>query len=371
MIDSNNFLLPHLTLVGGFLGAGKTTLIQRLSTHLGNRSQKTAIVTNDQGGGLVDTAISQQSVSTAVAEITGGCFCCKLDDLVDTIKQLSERSRPDVILAEPVGSCTDLTATVILPLEQIYRLPLTLSPFTVVLDARRALATLGGKPTRRSLTKDVGYIYRKQIEEAQWLVVNKVDILPENELLDLQNRLNEQYPTKRIFTVSARTGQGVEELLNALLATESSTTQVMDVDYERYGIGEALLGWYNATLDITTLQPIDTGTWLLQLAKNITGAMEQKNTEVGHMKMSLKTKDGLIRVHQVLSGVEPEIVGDGADFQGEGTLLINLRAEAEPAVLEKIVQKAVDAAKGVSIVWREKAAFRPGQPTPTHRVAAV
>lgn len=56
---------------------------------------------------------------------------------------------------------------------------------------------------------------------------------------------------------------------------------------------------------------------------------------------------------------------------GKDTLLINLRAEAEPAVLEKIVQKAVDAAKGVSIVWREKAAFRPGQPTPTHRVAAV
>jgi len=43
-----------------------------------------------------------------VEEITGGCFCCRLDELVAAIGRLDAGARPDVIVAEPVGSCTDL-----------------------------------------------------------------------------------------------------------------------------------------------------------------------------------------------------------------------------------------------------------------------
>ncbi|WP_234038070.1 CobW-like GTP-binding protein, partial [Roseibacillus ishigakijimensis] len=129
--------------------------------------REVALVTNDQGEGLLDTASAREILrkseesrpetnnkidrrnenitslsnphsslqnqgSQPVAEITGGCFCCRLEELVGAIEELSRESRPEVIVAEPVGSCTDLMATVVRPLEQVYETPLALAPLSVV-----------------------------------------------------------------------------------------------------------------------------------------------------------------------------------------------------------------------------------------------
>src|SRR5262245_12488017 len=106
-------------LVGGFLGAGKTTAIARLARSYPGRGQRVGVVTNDQADDLVDTN-SLRSQGFPVEEVAGACFCCKFDDLVDKVGKLSETDRPDVILAEPVGSCTDLVATVVQPMRDLY-----------------------------------------------------------------------------------------------------------------------------------------------------------------------------------------------------------------------------------------------------------
>lgn len=155
--DGRADAIRRLVLVGGFLGAGKTTLIGHFSRWLEARDIKVGLVTNDQGKGLMDTDSARQANGGGdVEEITGGCFCCRLDDLVGAVGRLDASTRPDVIVAEPVGSCTDLMATVILPLEKVYQLPFVLSPLSVVLDARRALATLGGTRSARDFHRDVG-----------------------------------------------------------------------------------------------------------------------------------------------------------------------------------------------------------------------
>lgn len=130
-------------LVGGFLGAGKTTLINRFKRYLSDNELKVGLVTNDQGQGLMDTDSARASAPDGVEEITGGCFCCRLDELVGAVRKLDDSSRPDVIVAEPVGSCTDLMATVILPLERIYELPFALSPLSVIGDAGCAAGAFG------------------------------------------------------------------------------------------------------------------------------------------------------------------------------------------------------------------------------------
>jgi len=163
--------IPHrFLLIGGFLGAGKTTLIGLITKDLENKGLKTALITNDQGQGLMDTASAQQASQglSNVAEITGGCFCCRLEELFQTIKDLESSGRPDVMIAEPVGSCTDLMATVLQPLEKVYQTPMILAPLSVVLDARRALVALGGKKNKRSFHRDVGYVFRKQLEEGRF-----------------------------------------------------------------------------------------------------------------------------------------------------------------------------------------------------------
>src|ERR1700690_929168 len=105
--------LPRLVLVGGFLGAGKTTLILAGARQLAATGKKVALIMNDQDGELVDTRYAR-SEHFETAEVTGGCFCCRFSDLLDRAKELRALN-PDVIFAEPVGSCIDLSATILQP----------------------------------------------------------------------------------------------------------------------------------------------------------------------------------------------------------------------------------------------------------------
>src|SRR5881296_1846206 len=96
----------RLVMIGGFLGAGKTTAITRLARHYLGQRLRIGLVTNDQAADLVDTN-SLRAQGFPVEEVAGACFCCRFDDLVEKVQQLGQKDRPDLILAEPVGSCTD------------------------------------------------------------------------------------------------------------------------------------------------------------------------------------------------------------------------------------------------------------------------
>src|SRR5207237_8111773 len=98
-------------MIGGFLGAGKTTAILRLARHLSDQGLKVGLITNDQSLGLVDTAMLGAN-GFDVEEITGGCFCCRFNSLVAAAEKLSATTRPGVFVAAPVGSCTESMASV-------------------------------------------------------------------------------------------------------------------------------------------------------------------------------------------------------------------------------------------------------------------
>src|SRR5689334_22467670 len=147
-------------MIGGFLGAGKTTAVARLARWLSNQGARVGLITNDQGSHLVDTTMLTAS-GFPVQEIPGGCFCCRFNSLVDAAKRLTAEARPDVFIAEPVGSCTDLVATVSYPLRQMYGANFVISPLSVLVDPIRALRVLGFEQGRR-FSEKVLYIYRKQ-----------------------------------------------------------------------------------------------------------------------------------------------------------------------------------------------------------------
>ena len=118
-------------------------LARRRSCWRRRRSWKDAVcavqyVLNDQSEGLVDTEYAALN-GLPTDEVTGGCFCCRFSDLVGVLDKLRAHGS-NVIFAEPVGSCTDISATTLRPLQEYgsYRL----APYTVLVDPERAKALL-------------------------------------------------------------------------------------------------------------------------------------------------------------------------------------------------------------------------------------
>src|SRR6266566_1512995 len=188
-------------MIGGFLGAGKTTCVAKLAQRLTARGLRVGLITNDQGSQLVDTAMLR-SRGFATEEIAGGCFCCRFNSLVEAADKLTQATAPDVFIAEPVGSCTDLVATVTYPLRRMYGNQFSVAPLSILIDPIRALRILEVEEGGRFSDK-VRYIYLKQIEEADLIVINKTDLLNSERLKALRSALWVRFPNKKVLTVSA------------------------------------------------------------------------------------------------------------------------------------------------------------------------
>lgn len=97
--------------VSGFLGSGKTTLVRRLLEEGQREGVRTAVVSNEFGELGIDEALMAGSATTATTEsgtdyveLSGGCVCCRLsDDLLRTLQELWERSRPQRVIVETSG----------------------------------------------------------------------------------------------------------------------------------------------------------------------------------------------------------------------------------------------------------------------------
>jgi G3E family GTPase len=233
----------RFVMIGGFLGAGKTTAIARLAKHYVDQGLKVGVVTNDQAYDLVDTH-SLRAQGFRVGEVPGACFCCKFNDLISTASELSKDEVPDVIIAEPVGSCTDLVATVIEPLRALHGEEYELAPLAVLLKPEHGQKILRGQ-AGLGFSAKAAYIFLKQIEEADVIVMNKIDKLSADEREELLNLLATRWPEKRILAVSAKQGEGFAELVTAIGEPGDVHEQFMEVDYDVYAAGEAELGWLN------------------------------------------------------------------------------------------------------------------------------
>jgi nitrogen fixation protein len=295
---------------------------------------------------------------------------------VDAAKRLTVANRPEVFIAEPVGSCTDLVATVTYPLRQLYGEGYTIAPLSVLVDPIRAMRVLGLQ-TGGKFSDKVVYIYRKQLEEADIIVINKCDLLGGDQLASLRSALVAEYPQARIFEVSARNGAGLEGWFDYITSADQVPRTVMDVDYEVYADGEARLGWLNCTVRLAATERCDGNKLVRELAGDIQRRLNAVGAQVAHLKMTLDADNALgdlAVVNLVRNDFVPELSQNLQDTFLSGELTINLRAEAAPEVLTDTVQSALDhCAKSYPRLTAKREHlefFRPGKPQPTHRVTA-
>ncbi|MBB3206998.1 G3E family GTPase [Rhodopirellula rubra] len=361
--------MTRFIMLGGFLGAGKTTLISKLARRFQTDGKHVCVVTNDQAAGLVDTELLK-SEGLDVNEVAGSCFCCNFTGLADAMAEFDTRQRPDVILAEPVGSCTDLIATIAMPMMERMGERFVHSPYAVVLKPSHTLRILSGG--KAGFSPQAEYIFRKQLEESEMIVVNRIDELTEEQIASLKTYLDEQYPGRRVICVSARTGENVEELHEALLTTASPRESMMEVDYDVYAEGEAELGWLNATVEFAAGQEFSLDDLTVQTVNAIRQQLADVDAEPAHLKILCSSTNGVSVANLVSSDTDTMLsVASGVSVT-QTKMIVNARVCMAPESLQPIVAAVLEKiAEGVSaeLQIEQIEAFRPGRPEPTYRVA--
>ena len=192
-----------LIFAGGFLGSGKTTALASLAKRLIQRDMRVGFITNDQSENLVDTVIVRQmldELGVPVEEVVKGCFCCKFDELIEHVEKIMAHD-PDVLMGEPVGSCTDFVAAVANPIKIQYKEAFRFAPFSIMVDPDR-VRELMLEESRTEFPEDVAYLFRKQIEEADTIVLNKIDLISEEECDRLLSAIEEAFQDKKCMAVS-------------------------------------------------------------------------------------------------------------------------------------------------------------------------
>ena len=170
--------------------------------------------------------------------------------------------------------------------------------------------------------------------------------------------------------MSARTGQGFEELLEQLAQRGEFGRRILQLDYDIYAAGEAELGWLNSSMHLTSDTPFSLDEILLQVVLKLANELRQESAEVAHLKV-IGMSGGSHGVANAISNeLTPELSLQSDCHPVDADLIVNARVAIDPDVLQTKVQAVVSGvcvSQQVKAEFRQTQSFRPGRPVPTHR----
>ena len=309
---------------------------------------------NDQAPGLVDTRFIEAN-NLAVREITGGCFCCRFSDLLESANELRSYE-PEVIFAEPVGSCVDLSATIVQPLKAFHLREYRVAPLTVLFDPDVASEVYAGRSQ-----DDMEYLFRHQIAEADILCSTKSDLHP----------IPTSLPVPVDFSLSSKTGQGVDLWLEEVMhGGRIAGSKLLEVDYSRYEEAEAALGWLNIHARVILKQPANPSMLIGPFMEDLCSRLCAASIQIAHFKVFDQTESGFVKASISANMSTPQVEGDLlADSARSHELAINLRAIADPDDLARIVSLGLDGIPGTVEITHQRS-FRPAPPRPEYRFSS-
>jgi len=208
--------IPSLV-VSGFLGAGKTTLVQHLLQEAQQQGVRLAVVSNEFGALGIDQALLGTQGSNSYVELEGGCVCCKLsDELVNTLQQLWEDVRPDRIVVETSG--------VALPFDTL--LNFWREPVSNWVNESIAAVVVNAEQVVEG--RDLAGTFEQQVSSADLLILNKMDLIGDRDCERVGNTLEKMAP-----------GTPIIHATNATVASEIFFTP--DPNHRRTRNGDAHL----------------------------------------------------------------------------------------------------------------------------------
>ena len=203
-----------ITLLCGYLGAGKTTLLNRVLTN--QKGYKVAVIVNDIGEVNVDERLISKEAkiedSSSLVPLTNGCICCTLKtDMVNQIESLMKSGKFDYILIEASGVCEPMPIAQAIETIEIGKLDNVVG----VVDASRLVEEFDeGKALLKEGIdeEDIESLLIQQIEFCSTLIVNKRDLVTDEQMKMVRAVINKIQPTVKVIETT-RCDVPVEEII--------------------------------------------------------------------------------------------------------------------------------------------------------------
>ncbi len=190
-----------ITLLAGYLGAGKTTLLNYILNN--QKGYKVAVIVNDIGEVNVDEKLISKEAnitdSSSLVPLTNGCICCTLKtDLVAQIESLIKTGKFDYILIEASGVCEPMPiAQAVEQIDKGY-----IDNLVSVVDAMRLATEFdeGNALLKNDMgEEDIESLLVQQIEFCNTLIINKVDLVNEEQLKKIRAVVKKLQPNARVI----------------------------------------------------------------------------------------------------------------------------------------------------------------------------
>jgi G3E family GTPase len=357
-------------LVGGFTGSGKTTAILSACRSLAARKVTAGVITNDQGKYLVDTAFFDWQKIPAV-QVTGGCVCCNYDEFLARLDQLDRAVQPEVVFVEADGTCADLVATVLKPLDELRKNSIPKVTLSVFADCRLLTQWLAGEAL--PFGNPAMYVYGRQLDEAGVILLNKRDLIsPDKARLALDMARN-GFPGKQVHLHNAFDALNTDKWLEELdgQSRRDSVMNSLLIDYARYAAGESSIGRVDTQLTFSAPSPVDLRSLMVDWIVGVNKEVRSRSIGLGHLKMMIRTGHTHAKIG-LTTGDAAAWRAQIPDMHGkELKTLVNTRMEAEPAVIREILVNAAKAAAvnaKCELEEKDTEAYVPAYPKPKRRV---
>ena len=328
--------MVKISVIAGFLGVGKTSLIieigKTLSTVYG---KKVAILVNEIGEVGVDGKYIED-YGFATKEITEGCICCSLSrGLVNTITTLSKQFRPEVILIEPTGVALPSKIRQILRRLKLKE-GVEMAPVITLVDGSRF----------SKLFQEMKQFSMRQIEDADIIAINKKDLIGSKQMLSvIESSVQQLNPKATVLSISAKKVEGVRGLAEIILKGEIVEDVKILEEQEAYIDSKSLatMGSYGLEIDFTGgAEKIDFE-YIKEVLETIgKRAKELGAEEIGHIKASIKTPEGTMKISLLDLKSDLEVSGEKLkEFHGGEMSLLAVIKGIKDNQLEEIVEETV------------------------------
>ena len=271
----------------GFLGAGKTSAMMALTRWHSAHRGKAAMISNDLGGqDLADNRLAQLSGCNA-SELTGKCICDQRPKLMARLSELFDGGC-ELVISDIPGFGVGALDHVYHALSAEYPGQTALAPFTVLTEPETVAFLQSGDDA------DLRYLMHAQLLEADLIVLNKCDLLTQAQREADAQYLKDRYPASELLCISARTGEGIEALSDALM-NGSASMRAPDPGCGGRQLRKSMsrMSEYNIQYRaVVCCDTFDGSAYLTALAERVQADVRAAGQEIPHLKLLAWTPEG-------------------------------------------------------------------------------